>query len=138
MAQVIIMRGIPGSGKSTRARELVEAHSGTATIRSTDNQFMIDGKYVFNPRLLGINHARNLELFESDIVEGIDLVIVDNTNIKKRDYAKYIEFALLHGYSVREEVVGHFDLSFVEACAKRNTHGVPYDAILRMAQNFED
>ncbi len=144
MKQVIIMRGLPGSGKSTFARKFVETINDGAncrfyssSIRSTDQQFMVDGVYTFNPKLLGINHGRNFDLFCDDIENGIDIIIVDNTNIKRRDFAAYVTFAEANGYSVREEIVGKFDVDFVNICAKRNTHGVPLFAIERMAQNFE-
>lgn len=140
MPEVIILRGLPGSGKSTLAKSLADKawnENKSFTIRSTDKQFEIGGVYTFNPKLLGVNHARNQELVRQDILSGIDVIIVDNTNIKRRDFAKYVDMALSNGYTVREEVVGHFDPAFVDICAARNTHGVPREAILRMAQNFE-
>lgn len=139
MRQLIIMRGLPGSGKSTRAREIVEiglcGPGFKATIRSTDDQFMVNGKYVFNPRMLGVNHAANLRLVEQDMKDEIPCIIVDNTNIKRRDFAPYITLAKKYGYDVREEVIAERN---VDTCFERNSHNVPREAIQRMADNFED
>ena len=52
----IIMRGLPGSGKSTRARQHVAAAAGAgSTVCSADDYFVAlgGGKYRFDPRQLG-------------------------------------------------------------------------------------
>lgn len=134
---VVIMRGLPGSGKSTRAAQIVaeaeaaaaaastcyaagtsaavttavsaDAANGTAVaassiigvkalmqqspaaaaapvavIHSTDSYFVdaATGRYTFNPELLSINHQRNLDAFCASLAEGVNTVIVDNTNIQ--------------------------------------------------------
>jgi len=43
---LIIMRGLPGSGKSTKAK-LFAGEKGL--IYSTDDFFIIDGKYIYDP-----------------------------------------------------------------------------------------
>jgi adenylate kinase family enzyme len=47
------MRGLPGSGKSTKARKIA---GEVGVIYSTDDFFMIDGKYIYNPKLIGDYH----------------------------------------------------------------------------------
>lgn len=139
MNKLIIMRGIPGSGKSTKAAQIANGHNGTVTIRSTDDQFKVGGVYIFNPRLLGVNHANNQRLVKEDMQKGISLIIVDNTNIKRRDFAPYIQMAKTFGYEVVEEIIQAppFSDEYVKMCAERNQHGVPFESIRRMADNFE-
>jgi predicted kinase len=140
MKDLFILRGLPGSGKSTLARTLsanAVAFGYIPTIRSTDDQFMVDGKYTFNPRMLGVNHNKNQQLVRHDMEIGVDCIIVDNTNIKRRDFATYIALAKEFGYTVHETVCGMFDEDSVKFCHSRNTHGVPIEAVRRMAQNFE-
>jgi predicted kinase len=141
MKTLILLRGLPGSGKSTHAMFLADKawnENNSFTIRSTDKQFEINGVYTFNPRLLGVNHAKNQQLVEQDMLSGIDIIIVDNTNIKRNDFKFYVDAAERHGYKVVEEVIGKFDEDFIKICAERNTHGVPIEAIRRMAQNFQE
>ena len=63
---VYIMRGVPGSGKSTIARKL--AHGATAdevmnltpfhgTVVSADDFFLRNGEYRYNPKEIGIAHS---------------------------------------------------------------------------------
>jgi len=84
--------------------------------------------------MLGVNHARNLQLVEKDMKDGIPCIIVDNTNIKRRDFAAYLALATKYGYTSREEVMTEWD---VDVCFNRNTHNVPREAIQRMHDNFE-
>ena len=44
------MRGLPGSGKSTLARKIADK---TGLVYSTDDFFMINGEYVFEPKMIG-------------------------------------------------------------------------------------
>jgi predicted kinase len=141
---LIIMRGIPGSGKSTAAKRLV----GDGAIHSTDDvieakgdyrQFFADmiAKKNFAP--LGQAHAQNFKNAKASIDNGISPVIIDNTNIKASEPKKYVEYALSVGYAddnIEFVEVGTGGLS-AEELAERNTHGVPLDKIKQMIQSME-
>lgn len=130
--RVIIIRGIPGSGKSTLAQELA---GKTGKVHSTDDYFMKDGKYVFDPSKLGRNHTLNFSAFEADLALGVSPVIVDNTNSRKWEFQRYLESAENAGYSVEVVQVPHID---PHLAARRNSHGVPESAIRRMIARWED
>lgn len=135
------MRGLPGSGKSTAAKNLIIENNGIGTIRSTDEQFVISGggTYKFDPTLLGKHHATNQRLVHEDMKNNVPLIIVDNTNIRRADFAPYIRMANQFGYVVIENVIEWppFTESYVRMCAERNQHGVPFNSISRMAERFE-
>jgi len=44
------MRGVPGSGKSTKAKILA---ANTGYIYSTDDFFIVKGEYVYDPKMIG-------------------------------------------------------------------------------------
>lgn len=92
---VYIMRGLPGSGKSTRAAQIAaeaRAAAGASSsssvqpvaIHSTDNYFIdpVSGVYVFNVEMLSVNHQKNLDAFCASLAADVGTVIVDNTNIQ--------------------------------------------------------
>ncbi len=58
---MIILRGVPGSGKSTFAKSFISQNGGNGKILSTDDYFMqiIDGVevYVYNRSLLSEAHT---------------------------------------------------------------------------------
>ena len=141
---LIIMRGIPGGGKSTKAKELV----GEGSIHSTDDLIESKGDYReffadmiskgdFAPlsQMHNLNFKNSLKSMES----GISPVIIDNTNIRANEAKKYVESALAMGYSddnIKFVEIGNGGLS-AEELAERNTHGVPLDKIKSMMQAYE-
>ena len=56
---LVLVRGIPGAGKTTFAEKL--AWPLGAPVYSADDYFMKDGKYIFNVAGLGAAHAQCLE-----------------------------------------------------------------------------
>ena len=73
MKRVTIMRGIPGCGKSWLAKQISD-RSGAAVV-STDDEFIDHktGEYVFDPSLLGRNHARCFARFLDCLKDGVDV-----------------------------------------------------------------
>lgn len=139
MKTAIILRGLPGSGKSTVANLLGVGYSDVPNppkvIHSTDSYFYDkDGNYNFDPNMLKVYHPQNLTAFTNSCKAGIGLVILDNTNTEHWEYEKYVEVAEENGYQVHIITVGDFN---VEHCVERNTHGVPMHAINRMKQRWQ-
>jgi len=142
--KVIAMRGIPGSGKSTKVRELVkkfmdENPSGTTYVCSADKFFVnsVSGKYEFDPKKIGTAHAWCRGNANAALSLGVDLVFIDNTNTQKWEWASYEQMAADFGYEFETCVVGELDENSLKLYANRNTHGVPLEAIRRMAKRFE-
>ncbi|CAH9061980.1 hypothetical protein PSECIP111854_02921 [Pseudoalteromonas sp. CIP111854] len=143
MKQVFILRGLPGCGKSyyaqTLADDLVAGDEGQYLICATDDYFYNDDReYYFEKFKLPEYHNLNLARFINGLKEGIPLVIVDNTNIKKWEFVAYSAAATALGYQVKEVIVGEVkDKSLQHLYAKRNTHGVALKTISKMAYLFE-
>lgn len=131
---LIIMRGLPGSGKSSLAQKLGKGGS----VFSTDDLFMSpEGKYQFDQSKLKINHELNLNRTKKAMENGISPVVVDNTNVSSDDIRPYVELAHKLGYKIefREpETPWRYDASEL---AKRNAHHVPQDRIEGMLKNWE-
>lgn len=141
---LIVMRGIPGAGKSTKAKEL----KGSGEIFSTDDRIEENGDYReffekmissgnFGP--LGKMHNLNFNMAKEAMEKGVSPVIVDNTNIKANEPKNYVEAALNMGYAddnIKFVDVGNGGLS-AEELAERNTHGVPLEKIKAMIQSHK-
>lgn len=118
------MRGIPGSGKSHRANELLVQYGGNPDghIFSTDNYFIPvtremrrSGEYVspddelaeyrsnWSFDKLHAAHMNNIRQFKDAVDQRVTPVIVDNTNIKARDIKVYASYARDAGYEIKIE-----------------------------------
>jgi predicted kinase len=141
--ELIVMVGIPGSGKSTKAKELV----GNGQIFSTDDRIESQGDYLefFNKMInskdftpLSNMHNLNFTMAKKAMKTGTTPVIIDNTNLSPSESKKYVEEALLLGYAddnIKFIEIGTGGLS-AEELANRNTHGVPLDKIQSMIQKY--
>lgn len=133
---VIVMRGIPGSGKSTLVKRLVEA-CPTARVVSADHFFMQDGVYVFDPSKLSQAHAACRRAFLHQMVRepfNRGVVIVDNTNTHAWEIELYVGVALAYDVPVR---ILRLDVS-AEVAAMRNIHGVPPGVVRAMAERMNE
>lgn len=133
--KVIIMRGIPGSGKSS----YVAKQWPNAIVCSADHFFVDEtGNYRFDPNKIGEAHLAcqrkftDLVLTRSALFEE-EVVVVDNTNTQLYEMAFYI--GLCNVYDIPFEI--HRMDTPVEVCAARNVHGVPPERVRQMAARME-
>lgn len=134
MKRVYLMRGLPGQGKTAVASALAAGHDAVLVV-SADHFFTKpDGTYEWFREGLAAAHEWCRSQYEAAIKTDTNVIIVDNTNIKRRDFKFYEDLALEAGYQFFEITVGNLD---VEASAKRNKHGVPRETLERMAKEWQ-
>jgi predicted kinase len=139
---LILMRGIPGSGKSTVA-EAIATRIG-AVVFSTDEYWYQRGErrgrpgfYDFDFEELGMAHQWNQSRAKNLMKFGKN-VVIDNTNIDERAMKPYRDLAKTYGYSVSVVYVN----TDVETCIARQAdrseeRRVPEDVIRAMAAKLE-
>lgn len=143
--KVLIMRGIPGSGKTTWVKNFIKTtcpdnHPAIyyALVYSADDFWIQpDHSYRFDPKRIGEAHTDCFKRFckavESyRITEGPDYIVVDNTNIRAYEIAPYIAVANLYG--LEHEIVTIWTDPAV--AMSRNVHDVPSQIILHMYQGL--
>lgn len=138
--EVVLPIGLPGSGKSTLTQQLVssaQAAGRSCEVCSTDDFFMKNGVYEFNPGKLMEFHARNFQKFAMALADGKSLVVVDNTNLVAAHREPYIKLAVALGYQVHTPIVGQFTEDACVTYAGRNVHGVPLEGLRRMASSVQ-
>lgn len=131
---VKILSGISGAGKSY----YVSKQSPDTRVVSADDYFYdmnhaLPGMrkvYKFEPSKLGLAHAECFKHFIDDCQYGARDIIVDNTNTSLIEIAPYVLGARAFGYDI-EIITWQFKpgemrefVKSLEACAKRNAHGV--------------
>jgi predicted kinase len=127
-----IVRGLPGSGKSTFARSIAKQYQ----IFEADQYFMKRGKYNFDVTKLKDAHddckqrvARRMRenLFNSIFFTNI---VVSNTFTQDWEMRFYRNVAKRYGYKVHTIIVENRHYG-------KNVHGVPQDKLQVMEDRFE-
>jgi hypothetical protein len=136
MKKVIVLRGVPGSGKSKYALNIT-AGNGPYRICSADQYFEQGGRYYFDPLKLPESHSFCFGIFLEALRDGYSLIVVDNTNTHNWEYANYEKAAGLAGYKVEIVELRVSTVDEIKLCFHRNIHGVPRDIIAKMAMDFE-
>lgn len=156
--KVIILRGLPGSGKTRWVMEflrerrrvdyieekLLREHGlmDDAVVCSADDYFMVDGTYQFDPGKLPLAHAACMKKFLQALNDRRELIIVDNTNSQKWEFDNYDLAAALAGYHVEVQAVHapprSLTVEQLRAFAARNVHGVPESVIAAVAMRWEE
>lgn len=135
---LILMRGVPGSGKSTFVKMLEDClaeknPTDDMLVVSADNIHIVDGVYKFDGSKLGEGHAQCFRGALRAIEDMIPIIVVDNTNTTNVEMAPYVAMAQAFRYHVH---VVHLDVD-VKVAASRNIHGVPAKTVEGMGQRFE-
>jgi hypothetical protein len=132
-ARLILIRGLPGSGKTTRAKRLAETGRACGlTVRhyEADDYFTApDGTYSFDPTRIADAHGWCLYLTEQALAAG-ETVIVSNTFTTRSEMEPYLRVAgsvgLGLGYLILE-CDGEY----------KSVHGVPAEIVEAMRARWE-
>lgn len=129
---MIILRGLPGSGKSTFAEWLVDGNRYGGTTICCADEWMVNsgGIYQFDPKKLGFCHKKAQEQAEHCCGEGYHTVIIANTNTKRDEMKPYLDIAEKYGYTV-------FVLTVNNMHGSKSVHNVPDESLQKMRDRFQ-
>ena len=133
---LILLRGVSGSGKSTVAELFTDA-----VLMSTDDYFMIPDaeavlQYQFDANSLVINHKKCQNAVEDVMMEAYavkdmkNTIVVHNTFTKDWEMDTYYTLAEIYGYRVHTLIVENRHGS-------GSTHEVPQSSIDAQRDRFE-
>jgi len=145
------MRSPACSGKSTKAKEIYNTDSENSVMLSTDEFFMKNGRYDYDISKIKDAHLWNQDRANIAMSSGVKNVIIDNTNINKKQVYPYFKIAMENGYNV--EFIepdwtkdlrlddGKWNADFIVSLTDKRleTTGkcVPADVIRNMVKNYD-
>lgn len=104
---LILLRGLPGSGKTTLAKALGGIHV------EADQYFMEDGEYKFDASKLKDAHGWCQSIVDSYLRNGFEKIIVSNTFTQEWEMKSYYDLANKYGYQVVSLIVENRHLNKV-------------------------
>ena len=118
--ELVLVRGIPGAGKSTYARKLSNTH-----VHYESDMFMVNthGAYDFDASKVAETHKRCFEGVSNALSLGYN-VVVSNTFTQRWEMQKYID---LQYYTRIVVLDGGYD----------SVHNVPKDKVALMKRHFD-
>ena len=125
---LIIVRGIPGSGKSTFAKEIVKMFPDDSVYWESDMFFMHNGVYCWKPNKVNLAHRWCQQKVEKSF-DAVDIVVVSNTFTTESEMKSYLDFAKENGISVQ---IVRMENRF------ENEHGVAKATLEKMKARFVD
>ena len=124
MKELILLRGLPGSGKSSLAKSFGVNHI------EADMFFIRDDKYVFDVTKLRYAHEWCQDVVESWMEKDITPIVVSNTFTQEWEMDFYYTLAKTYGYIVHSVIVENRHGS-------KNIHNVPEEKLEQMKNRFE-
>ena len=120
-----LLRGLPGAGKSTIAKEL-------NCVNFEADQFFLDenSDYKFDPTKLKDAHAWCQSRVKHCMTEGIQNISVSNTFTQEWEMEAYYNLAKEYNYRV-------FSIIVENRHGGKNLHGVPEDKLQVMNDRFQ-
>lgn len=127
---LILLRGLPGSGKTTLAKVLSE--NNTYPIFSVDDFFTnkVTGEYLFNFKNNHLAYKQCEELTKEAIQQNSTKIFVHNTFTMEWELEPYFKLAAEFNYEL-------FVLTVENYHGKKNTHGVSEEQLQKMADKYK-
>lgn len=133
MRTLILLRGLPGAGKSSFATFIWDRH----VVCEADKYFYDkEGNYNFDATKLGAAHKwcqDQCEMFMQDNQANPQFypeIIVSNTSTTEKELKPYLDLAAKYDYKVVSLIVENRHGS-------ESIHGVPKETIEKMKKRFE-
>lgn len=127
---LILLRGLPGTGKSTLAHVLSE--NNMYPIFSVDDYFTdeITGEYLFNFSDNHLAYKQCEQLTKDAMQQSIPKVILHNTFTMDWELEPYFKLATKFNYALFVVTVENYH-------GKQNTHGVSDEQLQKMAEKYK-
>ena len=124
---LFLMRGLPGSGKTTAATILAGEEY---PVYEADMYFYKkDGTYEFDAKNLGLAHKWCIDRTEQSMKDETEKIFVSNTFTTDWEMSAYFKLAEKYGYTVFTFVVENRH-------GKKSIHNVPEESFKKMKDRF--
>jgi tRNA uridine 5-carbamoylmethylation protein Kti12 len=132
VGDLILLRGIPGSGKTTLGKTILKTLSSDEPDVISADDFFVDekGNYNFDASKLKEAHVSSEVRCATKMKNEISRIVVANTFTQEWEMEKYYEMADRYNYRV-------FSVIVENRHGNENVHNVPSDKVEQMKKRFQ-
>lgn len=132
IGDLILLRGVPGSGKTTLGEVILNCPQPTSSkVISADDFFTDeDGNYNFDATKLKEAHNSCQQKCAESMKLGLYRVVVANTFTQEWEFEPYYKMAERYNYRVHSVIVENRH-------GNTNVHGVPEEKLQQMRDRFQ-
>jgi predicted kinase len=135
---LVVLRGLPGSGKTTYIKDYLTRHQIKDYVICSANDYFNHGtKYKFNPRHLPAAHNECVCDTITAMANKTECVIVNNPNAQCWEYSHYKLLAKHFSYSVHVIEIDCPTEEHVEYFHQRCAYKIPREICLTMRNRWE-
>lgn len=128
IGKLIILRGIPGCGKTSFAGFLVN-NIYEAEIYAADDYWEKEGGYEFDLSKLHLAHKECQKNVKGAMEDEVPVIIIHNTSTQNKELEPYLCLAKTYGYEVSVLVVENRHNG-------KDMHNVPEETLQRMTERL--
>ena len=132
--KVLVLQGIPGSGKTTFAKRLISDQPHWYRINGDESRRMMNGDLPFSGKREGVVNTAQKAMVRALLEKGVN-VVVDNTNLSERHLDRWRtiadEFNAKFAVHVMETSL---DVCLERNLARDNDTYVPANVVINMAR----
>ncbi|XP_071552930.1 2',3'-cyclic-nucleotide 3'-phosphodiesterase-like isoform X3 [Panulirus ornatus] len=133
---MLIMKGVPGSGKTFITRKIKEVYED-AVLCSADFYFMQNGEYHFEAAKLKDAHESCQETACRAAEENCHVIVIDNTNVRNWEMKFYLNLAREYCYiPLVLEPQTPWAMNSREL-ARRNSHNLSEEIVAQKIKNYQ-
>lgn len=126
---LVLLRGLPGSGKSRLAKLLSE--NGKYPVYAIDDYFENEqGQYTFDHRKNHLAYEACEQRTRKALHEGVEKIFIAHTFTLDWEMEPYLFLAKENGYSIYVITVENYH-------GNKNVHGIPEEQIMKMAEKYK-
>ena len=129
MKKLIILRGLPGSGKTTLAVFFEKFLEGAVTVAADDYFTDKEGNYNWFAAGTGAAHSWCQSQVDMHMSNSAGCIIVHNTSTTDKELLPYFVLAEKYGYEITSLIVENRH-------GNKNIHNVPGETMIKMKGRF--
>lgn len=132
---LVVLRGLPGCGKSTLAQNIVKEYPDAVVI-SNDKLRIVDNIYNYDVTKNSEIYKYNYSLLVKSLLAKVELIIIDNCNLNLEMLEKYAELAKNNNYNYIQLAFKKPEFKDLYQSYQNSKNGISFSSYKNLYKNY--